>query len=109
MTTAFQRDVYFVTLLCSAAATAFLVMPVAYHRVMFRRRDKPGIVLQGARSIVVGLVFLALAMTGAVLLVTDVIFGALTTTIAAAGVGLMFAWLWFGYASLRRATGKRSW
>jgi hypothetical protein len=109
MTTAFQRDVYFVTLLCSAAATAFLVMPVAYHRIMFRQRDKPRIVLQGARSIVAGLAFLALAMTGAVLLVTDVIFGALTTVVATAMVGLLFAWLWFGYASVRRALGKRSW
>jgi VIT1/CCC1 family predicted Fe2+/Mn2+ transporter len=109
MTTAFQRDVYFATLLCSAAATAFLVMPVAYHRIMFRQRDKPRIVLQGARSIIAGLVFLALAMSGAVLLVTDVIFGAVTTVVATAVVGLLFAWLWFGYASVRRALGKRSW
>jgi hypothetical protein len=109
MTTAFQRDVYFATLLCSAAATAFLVMPVAYHRIMFRQRDKPRIVLQGARAIIAGLLFLALAMTGAVLLVTDVIFGPVTTVVATAVVGLLFAWLWFGYASVRRALGKRSW
>ena len=109
MTTAFQRDVYFATLLCSAATTAFLVMPVAYHRIMFRRRDKPRIVMQGARSIVVGLVFLALAMTGAVMLVTDVIFGALMTALATGAVGLLFGWLWFGYASMRRLQGKRSW
>ena len=87
MTTAFQRDVYFATLLCSAAATAFLVMPVAYHRIMFRQRDKPRIVLQGARSIIAGLAFLALAMSGAVLLVTDVIFGDVTTVVATAVSG----------------------
>jgi VIT1/CCC1 family predicted Fe2+/Mn2+ transporter len=109
MTTAFQRDVYFATLLCSAATTAFLVMPVAYHRIMFRRRDKPRIILQGARSILVGLIFLALAMTGAVMLVTDVIFGDVTTVVATVVVGVLFAWLWFGYASMRRLTGKRSW
>lgn len=109
MTTPFQRDVYLGTLLCSAAATGFLVMPVAYHRIMFRQRDKPQIVLQGARAIIVGLVALALAMTGAVLLVTDVIFGVGATALATVAVGLMFGWLWFGYASLRRVLRKSSW
>jgi hypothetical protein len=109
MTTSFQRDVYLFTLLCSAAATAFLVMPVAYHRIMFRQHDKPRIVKEGTRSIVVGLVALALAMTGAVLLVTDVIFGVGPTLLATVAVGLMFTWLWFGYASLRRVLGKSSW
>src|SRR5436190_6251802 len=51
--TAFQRGVYFVTLLCAAAATAFLVMPVAYHRLMFRRRDRPAIIAGGNASLLV--------------------------------------------------------
>src|SRR4051795_10440555 len=39
--TDFQRDVYFVTLLAAAAASALFVAPTAYHRLMFRERDKP--------------------------------------------------------------------
>src|SRR4026209_2305900 len=33
MVNAFQRDVYLVTLLAAATATAFLVAPSAYHRI----------------------------------------------------------------------------
>ncbi len=42
--TEFQKDVYFVTLLAAAAASALFVAPTAYHRLMFRERDKPKLV-----------------------------------------------------------------
>ena len=42
--TNFQRDVYFVTLLFSALATALLIAPTAYHRLNFRQGDKEHIV-----------------------------------------------------------------
>ena len=42
--TDFQRDVYFVTLLASAAASSLFVAPTAYHRLMCRERDKPKLV-----------------------------------------------------------------
>jgi hypothetical protein len=108
-TTHLQRQLYFATLVCSAAATAFLVMPVAYHRIMFRRRDKPQVVDTGNMSLVVGLMFLALAMIGAVTLVTDVIFKAPMVIVATIGVGGLFAVLWFGYPLVRRVRGDRSW
>lgn len=107
-TTAFQRDVYFGTLLCSATATAFLVAPVAYHRIMFRMRDKPAIIATGNASLIAGLFFLALAMTGAVLLVTDVIFKSSTATATTIAVALLFVALWFGVGVARRIIGARS-
>jgi hypothetical protein len=107
--TSFQRTVYFITLLCSACATAFLVAPVAYHRIMFRRRDKPAIIASGNASLLAGLLFLALAMNGAVVLVTDVIFEAPTVIVTALGVGLLFATLWFGIGLVRRISGEHSW
>jgi membrane-bound acyltransferase YfiQ involved in biofilm formation len=42
--TDFQRDVYFVTLLAAAAASAFFIAPTAFHRVRFQDRDKPFLV-----------------------------------------------------------------
>ena len=49
----FQEQLYFVTLLLAAAASAFLIAPSAYHRLMFRERDKaaphPGRQPAGAR------------------------------------------------------------
>ncbi len=102
--TEFQTHVYFATLLCSCAASAFLIAPTAYHRLNFRRRDKRHIVEIASRLTIMGLVALALAMTGAVLLVTDVLFRARTVWFAAVGVGAVFLALWFVLPLLRRVS-----
>jgi hypothetical protein len=99
----FQRDVYFVTLLAAATATAFLIAPSAYHRVAFQRHDKPNIIRTGTRQFLCGLVALAVAMNGAVLLVTDFLFRAPTVIITLVCVASLFAWLWFGIGLWRRA------
>lgn len=39
-TTSFQRDVYFVTLMCAAASSALLIATTAYHRIVFRRGQR---------------------------------------------------------------------
>jgi hypothetical protein len=41
-------------------------------------------------------------MTGAVLLVTDVIFQTPTVIVATVGAGSLFLWLWFGIGLWRR-------
>src|SRR4051794_3219075 len=46
-TTPFERYVYLVTLLASAAATAFLIAPTGYHRLLFQRGDRPRIIEHG--------------------------------------------------------------
>jgi uncharacterized protein DUF6328 len=99
---AFQRDVYFVTLLAAAAATAFLIAPSAYHRIDFQRGDRPHIIRVGTRQFVVGLGALAVAMNGAVLLVTDVLFQAPTVVVTMVVVASLFGWLWFGIGLWRR-------
>jgi cation transport ATPase len=98
----FQRDVYFVTLLASATATAFLIAPSAYHRIAFQTGDKPRIIRVGTVQFVCGLVALAIAMNGAVLLVTDVLFQATTVVVTLVIIGSLFAWLWFGIGLWRR-------
>jgi membrane-bound acyltransferase YfiQ involved in biofilm formation len=100
--TTFQEKAYFATLLLSTVATALLIAPSAYHRLNFRQRDKEHIVNMAGRFAVAGLATLALAMTGAVLLVTDVLFGSTVVALAAAGTGAMFALLWFALPLRRR-------
>ncbi len=99
---AFQRDVYLVTLLAAATATAFLIAPSAYHRIAFQEHEKERIIQMGTRQFVCGIVALAVAMTGAVLLVTDVLFQAATTIVVVVGVAALFGWLWFGIGTWRR-------
>ena len=98
----FQRSVYLVTLVAAAAATAFFIAPSAYHRIAFQQHEKERIIEMGTRQFVCGLVALAIAMNGAVLLVTDVLFEAPTEVIATVGVGALFLWLWFGIGLWRR-------
>jgi VIT1/CCC1 family predicted Fe2+/Mn2+ transporter len=104
----FQEDVYLATLICSAMASAFFIAPTAYHRIMFQHRDKPQLIRTATRMAIAGLTFLAVAMTGAVLLVTDFLFDRTTTIVVTAVVAAAFAWLWFGLALSRRLLGMRS-
>jgi hypothetical protein len=106
--TEFQRDVYFGTLLAAAAASALFVAPTAYHRLMFRHRDKPRLVSISSKLAVAGLVCLAIAMNGAVLLVTDVLFDTTTVAVTVAGTSALFVGLWFVLGLVRRLGKERS-
>lgn len=103
--TSFQRDVYFATLLASAAASALFIAPTAYHRLMFQAGDKRRLVAISSRLAVAGLACLAVAMNGAVLLVTDVLFDGTTAAITTAASGALFLGLWFGLGLVRRVAG----
>jgi hypothetical protein len=104
--TSFQQTVYFVTLLCATAACACLIAPTAHHRIEFREQDKERIVMGGNRLAIVGLTLLAIAMTGAITLVTDFLYSSKTTTIAAVLVALLFATLWYA-VPIRRLIQQR--
>ena len=98
----YQKDIYFGTLICAAAASAFLIAPSAHHRVEFRLQDKRHIVMTANMYAIIGLAFLALAMTGVVLLVTDFIFSPLTSAIATSLTASLFALLWYVMPYRRR-------
>ena len=98
----FQQGVYFVTLVTAAAAAALLIAPSAYHRVMFEQQDKPNIIHLGTAQLLVGLAALAIAMNGAVLLVTDVLFSAGTVTVTVVLLSTLYFTLWFGFGLVRR-------
>jgi Family of unknown function (DUF6328) len=104
--TDFQEKIYFVTLLCTAAASAFLIAPSVHHRIAFRQQDKEYIVLTANRMAIIGLSFLAVAMTGAILLITDVLFGTATVVVATAAVAIAFGILWY-LIPLRRLMAGR--
>src|SRR3954462_4971963 len=74
--TSFQKGAYFGTLICTAISAVMLISPTAYHRLTFRYQQKRKLVFYANRFSIIGLGFLALAMTGAIMLITDVLFGA---------------------------------
>jgi Family of unknown function (DUF6328) len=93
--TQFQKTVFFATLLCTTASTLCLIAPTTHHRLEFRQQDKQRIVETGNRIVILGLLLLAVAMTGAVLFVTDFLYGSTTTIFAAGGVAVAFAIVWY--------------
>ena len=106
-TSDFQRDLYFGTLLATAISSALLIAPSAYHRINFRERDKERMLLTSNAFTIIGLVFLALAIVGAVALIADFVYGPAVPVISAlAGVAL-FAALWFIVPVVRRNPADR--
>ena len=99
----FQRDVYLATLLAAAVATGLLIAPAAQHRVLFRQHDKEALLRRSNRSAFLGLTVLALAIVGAVLLVTDVLFDLALAGITAAAIGVFLAWWWIAVPCWLRA------
>lgn len=100
--TTFQRDVYFATLVLTALSAVMLISPTAYHRLTFRYQQKRKLVFYANRFSIIGLVFLALAMIGAILLVTDTLFGTTMAIIATALAVLSFGFFWFALPLQRR-------
>ena len=106
-TTDFQRDLFFGTLLATAISSALLIAPSAYHRINFREKDKERMLLTSNALMIGGLIFLALAIIGAVVLIADYVYGpAVPVVCAIAGVAI-FTTLWFLVPVIRRNPHER--
>ena len=99
---AFEKKIYFATLILTTISAALLIAPSAYHRLTFRYQQKHRLVFISNRLAIAGLFTLALAMSCAVLLITDVLFGTTATIVTVGFVLLMFALLWLALPLRRR-------
>jgi hypothetical protein len=97
-----ERAAYFVALISTAIATAFLMAPSTYHRILFRARDKEHLLRVSNVFTIIGTLFLATGIITAVSLVTSLLYdNAMTLTVAASGAAL-FLFLWYGLPLMRR-------
>jgi len=101
-----QRDLYLACLVLSAVATALLLGPVAYHRLVFRRGLKEGLVRAASVMATAGLATVGLAVSGAVLLVTSFVASGLAAALISVFVACMFGGLWFAFPATRRRQGN---
>ena len=102
--TALQQDAFFLSLLCTTLGSILLIAPTAYHRLRWREHDKEQMLQMSNRLAIAGTVFLAIAMTAAVFLVTDLIFAGTVAAIVTGITAGTFAWFWYGLPLWRRAT-----
>jgi Family of unknown function (DUF6328) len=100
--TPFQEKVYFATLLLTALSAVLLISPSAYHRLTFRMQQKDHLVFLANRFTITGLGTLALAMTGAIVLITDLLYGATATAVTGGLAFLTFVMFWYALPLRRR-------
>jgi hypothetical protein len=100
--TAEQRDLYFGVMMSTAIATALLIAPTAYHRVLFQLKDKTHLVKISNRLAIAGLAVLALSITGAVLLIADLLFNGPRVAIFTAVIAGTLLVLWAVLPLIRR-------
>jgi hypothetical protein len=98
-----ERLVFFLTFLSTAIATVLLIAPSAQHRILWRARDKEALLRRANALALAGTVFLALSITGAVWVVTDVIYARAPASAVTAAIAGLFAWVWFAAPLIRRA------
>lgn len=100
--TAFQKDIYILSLLAAAAATALTISPVAFHMALFRQRRQPELV-KSVHLIAIGsLSLLLVAMVSAVLLITDFVLPRGVAFLLSGITGLFFLTFWLGLPFARR-------
>jgi Family of unknown function (DUF6328) len=106
--TDFQRDLFFATLLATAASTVCFIAPTATHRLRFHQGERAYIIESSNRLLIVGLVFLGLAMIGAITLITDYLFGLGGHWYWPLGIAALLVALWFLRPLYRRVRGLSS-
>lgn len=99
---AWQRWLYLATVVLSSISIVLLVAPVAYHRLLFRRHMLGSLLRAANIMAIAGLTTVALAVTGAVLLVTSYVQPGVPAAVLAIVVGGLFTGLWFVLPLTRR-------
>ena len=93
--TSSTKALYITVLLVTAAAAACLVAPAAHHRLVFRQGRKAELVTLANVLTTVGMGFVAVALSGSIALVAEVVYGGVAA-IAVGCAGLVtFGALWF--------------
>jgi len=95
MVDSFQKTVFLVTLLATALAAVMLIAPSMHHRLEFRKDNKAEILRDSNRLAIIGMTALAVAMVGAVMLITDFVFDGDTMIASVVAVGLAFLIVWY--------------
>ena len=99
-----QRELYVASLLLAAVATALLLAPVAYHRLVFRQNRKEQLVKDANVLAILGLVAVGLAVSASVLLVVSYVESGAIVVIITVVTVCLFAVLWFVLPMVRRRT-----
>jgi hypothetical protein len=102
-----DRHFYLAALLTTLLASVLLTTPGAYHRFLFRRHDKEGLLELSNRLAIAGLTVLAVAMLLSLFVITDFLFGGVTAIVVVACAASLFGGFWYVLPLRRRAVLMR--
>jgi hypothetical protein len=102
-----SRDMFFVAFLTTTAAAAFLLAPVAYARIQFRRYDKERLIRLGTFAAITGLALLAISLSASTFVVTEVLFSNAAAALVSALALLLFAVAWFVVPMIARLSARK--
>lgn len=103
-----QEYVYYVTLLSTAVALVLLLAPAVHHRIRFREGDKEYLLRKANREAIAGSAAIAVAFSGALFVVTDLVFGTVQALLVTAAFLAFTAWRWWAMALYRAMTDRSS-
>jgi len=92
--TSLQRVTLIVTILLTTASAVLLMAPAAWHRVYFRQGRRMDVIRWGSRCALGGLLLLAAAMSGAVLVTTAAVVGSAVAIVLAGCTAVVFGAVW---------------
>ncbi len=102
--TSVQEYVYYATLLSTAVALVLLLAPAVHHRLRFREGDKEYLLRKANREAIAGSAAIALAFSGALFVVTDLVFSTVAAVVVTALFVAFTAWRWWAVALYRAQT-----
>ena len=91
----YQINVYFTALMSTAFATICFIAPTSQHRLLWRQHVRSQRLRLGNAFLILGSLFLAVAVSCVVFLVADFVYGHTTAAVATALVGGGLLVLWY--------------
>ncbi|ASF06882.1 hypothetical protein NBRGN_052_00330 [Nocardia brasiliensis NBRC 14402] len=88
------RVLYLITLTAAIGATVFLVAPISWHRILFRRHRLGNVVAAAHRCAMIGIGLLGVSLTGAMILVVELVTGTTGGVVAGVVVAVLFLGAW---------------
>ena len=104
----FQKNLFYGVLLVTAASAVCFIAPTATHRLRFHQKERAYIIESSNLLLIAGLVFLSLAVIGALTLITDYMFGLGGQWYWPLLTALLLVGLWFVRPLVRHVRGLSS-
>lgn len=99
---AFDRRVYFGSLLCIATAAVLLIAPSVHHRLLFRQRQREYLVRVGTKLAILAAGFIGVGLTGILVLVSNFVFGTVAAVIVGVSAAIVIIAVWFALPLIHR-------